>query len=134
MSLPLALAVLTSCSSPDGGTVDISGSWELVSGVTSDGDVVPVDGYPITLDVDGDQVTGSDGCNSYTGTVSVEGSGIAFGALAQTERACLDEAVMAAAGAYSTALVRVDSVSVGEDDLLVLAGQDVTLTFQLAAE
>lgn len=40
------------------------------------------------LQLNGDKVTGSDGCNSFMGTATVDGATITFGPLASTKKAC----------------------------------------------
>jgi len=82
---------------------------------------------PITLRVEGANVSGSSACNQYGGVVTIEGSTIAFGDLASTLMGCEPE-VMAPESAYTEALTQIDTVSL-EGDELVLTGPDTNLRF-----
>lgn len=121
-------AALTACSGEDT-SLDLTGSWVLTSGSGPAGDIAPVSGSPITLTVEGERVSGSDGCNSLTGTVTVDGDSVRFSQLAVTERACLDENVMAAASSFDLALGEVDR-GVLDEDGLALFGDEVALEFE----
>lgn len=104
------------------------GTWTLTSGSGPAGDIAPVEGAPITLSVDGERVSGSDGCNSLTGVVEVDGDSVRFDQLAVTERACFDESVMRAASSYDQALGEVDRAVLDENGL-ALFGDEVALQF-----
>ena len=139
---PLVLALasvaalgLAACSTPsesgDLQAFSIEGGWTLVSGEGPNGEVTPVEGSPITLDVDGKgAVSGKGGCNNYHGEATVEGEKVTFGPLGMTMMMC-DEAVMTAEYAYSTAMEGVTEGSIS-DDQLVLTGEGVELRFDPA--
>jgi heat shock protein HslJ len=55
-----------------------------------------------------DQVSGNGGCNSFSGTYTVDGDQLTFGPLASTEMACADD-VMALEQSYFAALEKVTS-------------------------
>jgi heat shock protein HslJ len=106
----------------------VSGSWQLVSGATPDGELTAPAQHRITLVFEGGRVGGTAACNSYGGSVEVDGERLVLGDLSQTEMAC-DPPVMAAEAAYLAALRGVDSIS-GEGKSLVLAGAGVELRFE----
>jgi len=60
-------------------------------------------GIPIDLRFEGEQVSGSSGCNTYGGTFEAIGGSISFGPLHSTQMAC-DHRVMEAEAAYLRAL------------------------------
>lgn len=125
-----ALVLLTGCGT--GGEseadLDLAGTWQLTEGSGPSGAIEPSADSPITLTFDGDAVTGSDGCNSLTGTVKVAGSRVVLDQLAVTERACLDESVMAAASAFHASLGEVTG-GAREGEVLVLLGDQTDLRF-----
>lgn len=129
-ALAAAALVLTGCAKadPDLGAVVVEGSWDFASGEGADGAITPVAEAPITLGIDVEgQVTGNDGCNSYTSQATVEGEKVSFGPIAGTLMGCADD-VMAVASAYTGALERVSHAAI-EDDDLVLTGDGVSLRF-----
>ena len=66
-------------------------------------------------------MTGSAGCNSYTGTYTTSGSnGISVGPVATTRMYCGDPGVMDQETAYLTLLQTVSSYEVTEDGMLNL--------------
>jgi heat shock protein HslJ len=102
------------------------------SSLTDAGDAV------ITLSVDGDEVSGHAGCNSYHGSFSLGRDGsVEIGDLALTRMAC-DDATMAAEDGFVAALGEVDKVEVDVDeegrddrDTMVLTGpDDLRLSFR----
>lgn len=129
LGLVVALsACSTSSESGDLEAFSIQGNWTLTSGSGPNGAVEPVEGSPITLEVDGQgTVHGSSGCNTYNSTATVEGNSVTFGPLMQTMMAC-EDAIMTAEYAYSTALEGVSEGSV-EDGGLVLTGEGVELRY-----
>lgn len=96
---------------------------------TVDGEAIPIlIDYPITLDIEGDEVSGTASCNSYSGSYELDGSDIAFADLAMTEMACVEEDAMTAEFMYGQGLARADTVTV--DNGLVLGGNGVELVFE----
>lgn len=108
---------------------DLTGTWTLTALSAVDGDATPVTGAPITLEIDGDRASGSDGCNSYTGQVAVEDGGVTFGPLASTRKMCIDPAVMTMASQYLAAMDQVTAASVTAGTL-ILTGEGTGLTFE----
>ncbi len=81
-----------------------------------------VDTLPtITFGGDG-TVTGSAGCNTFSGTYAVDGTSLAFGPLATTKMACADQ-TMFVESAFLAALGGVTGWSVRPDGHLVLDGR-----------
>lgn len=123
VALVLALAA---CG--EGETLDTSpwprpdGDWQLTAGIA------PVEGFPITMSINGTEVSGRAACNSYFGTASVDGSAISFSELGQTAMGCEPE-VMAAETAFLTVLGLVESFDYAEDGL-VLSSPEGDLVFR----
>ena len=70
---------------PDDPAGTIDGSWRLTS-ATIDGSVIAlVDGWQVTLDVDGDQIGGTAACNGYGGTAVIGDGTVSVGELSWTE-------------------------------------------------
>jgi heat shock protein HslJ len=77
-----------------------------------------------TFSEDG-QVTGTGGCNSYSGSFTVEGNAISFGGMAATEMACMQDGIMAQESAYFEALGKVQRYRI-EGDHLTFYGEGTT--------
>jgi heat shock protein HslJ len=104
------------------------GAWTLVAGRGPGGALRLVDGRPVTLTVTGHEVRGRAACNSYSGTATRDGDAFLPGAIARTQVACADDAVMALESAYFAALTTVTTAT-GTGDRLVLRGSAAELTF-----
>jgi heat shock protein HslJ len=112
--------------------IDPTGSWQLTAG-TIDGEAFPlVADRPITLTVEGSEVTGSAACNGYGGRFEVGAGGLRISELGMTAMACEDD-VMATEAAYTAALGRVDGLR-ADGDVLVLVGAGVELRFAMLPE
>jgi heat shock protein HslJ len=126
LSVLLVLALLAAaCGSEDpadspGSTPD--GDWQLTGGVAI------VDGFPITMSIEGREVSGRAACNSYFGTVTVDGDRIAIGELGATEMGC-EPAVMEAEAAFMAALLEVATFE-RDGDRLTLSGPETELSFE----
>jgi heat shock protein HslJ len=124
----MALAACGGSEAPSGDDVaettaapTIDGDWELTQGIPL------VDGYPITLSISGDQVSGRAACNSYGGSVAVADSTISFGEIGRTEMGCEPD-VMEAETGFLAALTTMDSFVV-TTDRLTLSGSFGDLVF-----
>jgi heat shock protein HslJ len=90
-ALVIVLAISAACSpaiarNPLAGT-----QWRLIE---LDGRAPIPTGEPLTLRFDeGDQAGGNSGCNIYGGSYRATNTALTFGALASTQRACLDPAL-----------------------------------------
>jgi heat shock protein HslJ len=119
--------VVTACGEP-AEPASIEGAWQLVSG-TLDGEPIPmVDGFPITMTIEGDTVGGVASCNSYGGSYTLSDGAVTFSALFQTEMACFPEETMAAESAFLEALTGATTVT-ATDDRLTITGEGVELVF-----
>jgi heat shock protein HslJ len=97
----------------DGDPNTIDGSWILTSGHLDSEPFDLVDGWNVTLTIDGDQVSGTAACNGYGGTLTTDdrlGGGGPFRvtALSWTEMGCEPD-VMQLEQRYLAALQAVDS-------------------------
>jgi heat shock protein HslJ len=134
--LGLLLLALSSCGSDEalevGGdeasTVD--GAWEL--------DSLSVDGAEMTVladlevSIEGGNIGGNTGCNSFGGALETDTSGGAtIVDLFMTERACVEPERMEFEGTYAKALGEVDSWVRGPA-VLTLAGPTATLIYVVA--
>lgn len=100
--------------------------WVLVDGSPM------VEGYPITMRVEGGEISGRAACNSYGGTVDVARDTIAVGDLARTEMGCPDPGVHDSESAYLEALQAVERYEATGGEL-VLFGAGNELRFEEAA-
>lgn len=82
----------------------VAGDWTVVSYFRPGAVVSPVAGSALTATFDAGQISGSSGCNQYTGPYEVDDTKIAIGPLATTLRACADPAVDQQAGEFLAAL------------------------------
>jgi heat shock protein HslJ len=104
------------------------GSWVLVEGTGPEGDVTIVDGYRITLEIQGSEIGGTSACNHYFGRMSVVGDALRIDELGGTEMACQPD-VMASESAYWAALGAVTGWT-RDGDSLTLTGPDASLTYE----
>lgn len=110
-------------------TPDPTGDWVLTEGSSPDGPLVLVEASPVTLSIDGERWGGIAACNSYGGSVSLDGDRVTIDdGVAVTEMACLDEEVMALEGAYLAAFQATERVEL-RGEQLVLTGPDVELVY-----
>lgn len=106
----------------------VEGSWQMTAGTVDGEDIPIVDGYPITITFEGEEVSGTASCNGYGGTYELSDSRITFTALAMTEMACSPEETMEAEAVFAEAITRVDTVALDEE--LTLSGDGVNLVFE----
>jgi heat shock protein HslJ len=129
-TLLLVLLALAGCAAIGPAAVGPpEGEWRLTGGL-HDGDAltVPADA-PITLTFAGDEVSGRAACNSYSGSLTVDGDRLSIGATSLTEMGC-DGPVMEAEGRYIAALAEVSAWD-RSGDVLTLRGENVELTYAL---
>lgn len=106
--------------------VDLVGAW-LLEDMGGRG---VVDGVQTTMIFDSEgRVSGTGGCNRYTGSYTLEDDRLTFGPLAGTKMMC-PEAVMGQEDRFHKALGAVDRIAVDGPFLLIYAGgSDVPLKF-----
>ena len=124
-------AAVTTQPSEPAAPIDATGQWQLAGG-TLDGLalMLPPD-VPVTLVINGSDVSGQSGCNSYFGQVTVVDGKPTFGGLGGTEMACA-EPVMSLEATYLGALSKVDSARI-DGSTLILGGPGVELRFERPA-
>jgi heat shock protein HslJ len=108
-------------------------TWIWAGGATADGKVLaPVKGVAVTLEVAGEAVSGSSGCNRYNGRISFSGDSVAIGPLATTRMACMEpEGLMAQEQMYVGMLAQRWAASL-KGNALVLKGKGGEMRFELA--
>ncbi len=139
LTMPVLAALTVACgqvgpvgTSPAGTTDSIDGSWELVAGSTTEGPLRLVEAAPVTLDIEGTEVSGRSACNHYSATLDHDGDSVGVGQVGGTEMGC-EPRVMELEQRYLTTLQSVDKADVG-GDRLVLTGAGVRLEFRLVPE
>jgi len=108
-------------------------TWSLAFMVDG-GEVQPVlDGTEVTAQFADGQVSGSAGCNNYSGSATIDGDSLTFGPLMSTQMFCADpEGVSDQESAYLATLASVAAYQ-QIDDMLVLmdADDNPLLTFSM---
>lgn len=117
-------------SDSDGGT-SLDGDWYLVAGTVDGAPLALSTDYRVTMSINGSEIGGQAGCNSYGGTVSIDGDSFSVGELSQTEMACEPD-VTELEIAFLNGLSRVTS-AVQADATATLAGDGVDYTFETVA-
>ncbi|GMU80060.1 MAG: hypothetical protein AMXMBFR46_28470 [Acidimicrobiia bacterium] len=98
----------------------IAGSWEVISYYRSDAVVSVITGTTITARFEDGTVSGSTGCNEYSGSYEVDGRSITIGPLRTTRRACVDAAAGKQESDYLAALELARSFSLDGSNLTLL--------------
>jgi heat shock protein HslJ len=127
----ISMLALGACGSSSGVSAsDLNGSWSLTSVTGADGQTVAIPaGVSPGITFQDGQVNGDTGCNSFSGSFTLDGSTIDFGPLKTTRMVCADD-VNAVETAYLTALDAVDSVTIDGTTLtLSTSGGDSKLIF-----
>ncbi len=102
-------------------------SWQLES---IDGTAVS---GTITLQfTDETTVSGSGGCNQYSGSYTVDGDAITFGELVSTERACMESGLMEQESAFYAALSTATRYELIDEQLIITYGDHQQLVFNPA--
>lgn len=97
--------------------------WQLV---TLEGSP-PIEEVTINLTLDEEQVSGSAGCNRYTGPANVSGTSLTLGPdLATTRMACPEE-IMSQETKFLDALARATSYRIANDRLTLIDDNEVSL-------
>lgn len=123
----LVAGLTVACGGDDPAASGLEGpTWELVH--YGFGEVVVPDAM-VTVTFEDGQIRGSTGCNEYSGSYDAGEGTITFGDIAVTERACLDETVMAQERDFLDALQGVGNYAV-ESGTLTMNYADGILVFQ----
>lgn len=129
----LIAIALGACSSPN----DLGASnWMLKSYRSLEGNITDVLlQTEITIDFQGDQVSGVSGCNNYTGTYEVSNGNIEFGTLASTSKMCVrPEGIMEQERAYLRALEMASGYDIKGNTLELLDGAaELLMIFERAS-
>lgn len=135
----LIMGAIAGCSSGGGSSADegaaitlesAAGTWLLESGTGPEGEVAPEDGNPIELLIEEDGTfSGSSGCNSIMGGMTITDGKVTMGPVAQTQMFCEGPA-MDIEAAYTAALNVIDGGFVA-DGKLTLTGPDASLLYKL---
>jgi len=122
----IAAVVWVSADAGDGDGASLAGTgWTL-----TDLDSGPVTGTPPTLELTDTDVSGTGGCNTFSGTYTTDGDTISFGPLASTMMAC-EPPVMEQETVYLAALDGATAYTV-DGDTLTISGDAGTLTYAKA--
>lgn len=99
-------------------TPKLDGSWSAieVKGASVTG---------LTLDIDGQKVSGNAGCNRFNGPIQVDGSTVKFGPLATTRIFC--DGKMEAESMYLAALQSAARYEFSADTLSLFGGDDTVV-------
>lgn len=121
LALALLVVSMIGCSEP---STDPTGrTWELTTLHGSE----PLEGTAIDLTLEEDSVSGSAGCNSYTGAAEFDAGSMTLGPdIAVTMMAC-EPAIMDQEATYLTALERVTGYVLEADELLLQDADGITL-------
>lgn len=92
--------------------------WSLVSYGPVDAPIAPVPEVPVTLTFTQQGVSGTAGCNSYTGSFTYDVGRLSFGALATTQMACA-EPVMTQESTFLAALQGATTFEIFEGQLRI---------------
>ena len=96
----------------------LAGTWNLVSYGDPAAPTPVLESAPITLTFVPDGASGSDGCNQYSNSFTYDNGSLTFGLGISTMMAC-EEAVMAQAQAYLSALQSAQSYTISGDQLQI---------------
>lgn len=131
MTIALFLAVALAACGGSGAAALAGTRWQLVS---IDGNPVLPGSAPTLRFDDAGQVSGSGGCNSFSGGYSVSGNTLSFDPLASTLMACADTAMMDQETAYLMALQGASDYTLSESGLSITGTNGVRLEFALLTE
>ena len=125
-----AVAVLAACAiTSRPATTDLPGSsWVLVE---IDGEAPAADPPPTLAFNEDGTVTGSAGCNTFNGSVAINGSSLEFGPLATTRMACADPVVAEQETMFLLVLQANPGFTIDDEGQLVLTGGTVELVFEV---
>ena len=76
LTLVLGACAAAGTAPTDGGMVDVTGDWQLSRGMVDGVPFPVVADAPITMTVQGAQISGRSACNHYGGEIVVEGGSV----------------------------------------------------------
>jgi heat shock protein HslJ len=103
----------------------LAGHWQ----VTTLGGLALPDQASVTFDFAAPSVSGSAGCNRFTGTYGQDGSNVTFGPAALTRMACAPEVMDVEAG-FTKALSRITRFDIAADRLQFYIGASLVMQAQ----
>lgn len=119
--------IITALNQSGAPALKVDGDWFLSEGTDAEGDL-DLTGDAIRLTIADGQVSGQI-CNSWGGSIDINGSSVTFGALVSTEMYCTEPAgIMDRETRFLADLPLVTSIEL-VDGTLHLTGGDVDLTF-----
>jgi heat shock protein HslJ len=126
----VALTLGLAACAPD--AIQLEGSsWTLTNIRDEAGDMAPaLPGVVVTMHFQVDQVSGESGCNTYSGSYTVDGNKLQFGPLATTRQACPEPETMKQENAFLSAMEQVGSYKINGNQLELRDGKgDSVLMF-----
>jgi heat shock protein HslJ len=106
-------------------------TWQLSAIIAQAATASPVAGSTVTLQVNGDQLTGK-ACNTFSGQVTIDGASFKAGPLMSTKMACANPGENAQEAAVLTALQAATSYAIAGDTLTLKAADGTGLEFRAA--
>ena len=116
-------------SDPKGFSASYDGTWTLIEGQGPDGEVAIIDGYRVSLTIEGNLISGTAACNGYFGDATIDGTSFSVPGVGITEMGCRRD-IMKAESAYVSAISDADTIG-REKDVLTLTGEETELIFEL---
>ncbi|MDG2027027.1 MAG: META domain-containing protein [Acidimicrobiales bacterium] len=130
LPLLVALLLLAVADDPSPSVADLVNEWVLTSLSDGSGEV-PVPDGPLRMRIEGAEINGDLGCNSFFGSVMIADDGpLVVGGLGYTEMACVDEARMQSEFTYGQALSAVTTWEL-LDTTLLLSSEGASLRYEL---
>lgn len=114
---------------------DIGGTWHLRGYGAASAPSTPVAGTGVTITFDpaAGSVSGSAGCNTFSGSLTMAGNTLSIGPIALTKKFCVGpKGIMEQEDVFVGALAAVTHYSVNGDGLTLLYGNGDSLRFESA--
>ncbi|MBF2001850.1 MAG: META domain-containing protein [Synechococcales cyanobacterium M58_A2018_015] len=100
----------------------LSGSWRLANMTTAGSPMPMVPSADLTLELSGDRVAGSGGCNRFMGSFQTDGNRLSISPLASTFKAC-EPSVMNQESTYLAALQGAQRYEIDDQNQLTITYQ-----------
>jgi heat shock protein HslJ len=121
------LILLSACGEINPGDVLNGTSWTLISM----NNTLPIEGRKSTLEFAEGRLSGSSGCNSFSGTYEVKGEMISTGPIAMTLMACAEIGVMEQEQLFLAYLQDVKTFKFSDGQLEIIRSNGKALKFVL---